>query len=81
MNFIISIIIGGVAGWLAGKFMKGEGYGAILNIILGLIGGSIGSFVFSLLGFRAGEGFIPQVITSAVGAVLLIWVYRKWIKS
>ena len=81
MNLIISILIGGLASWLAGTFMKGEGYGALINILLGLIGGTVGTFVISLLGFSAGGGFLPRIITSVLGAVLVIWVYRKWIKN
>ena len=79
MNFIISILIAGAAGWLAGKFMNGE-YGAVLSIILGLVGGAVGSFLFSLLGFESGGGLIPSIIVSVVGAVFVIWLYRK-IKS
>lgn len=81
MNIITSILIGGLAGWLAGTFMKGDGYGALMNILLGLLGGAVGTFVISLLGFSASDGVVPRIITSVLGAVLVIWVYRKWIKN
>ena len=80
MNFIISILIAGVAGWFAGKLMKGE-YGTILNIVLGLIGGAVGSAMFSFLGFRSTGGLIPNIILSVVGAVVVIWIYRKLVKK
>ena len=80
MNIIISILIAGAAGWLAGKLMNGD-YGAILNIILGLIGGAAGSFIFSLLGFKSSGGLIPNIIISVIGAVVVIWLYRKLVKK
>ena len=54
MGFIWSIIIGIVAGYLAGKIMRGGGFGVIVNLILGIIGGVLGGWVFSLLGISAG---------------------------
>ena len=51
MDIIISILIAGAAGWFAGRLMKGE-YSALINIILGLIGGVVGAFIFELLGFE-----------------------------
>ena len=50
MNFILFLIIGAIAGWLAGRIMKGRGFGIIGNLIVGIIGAFIGGFVFSLLG-------------------------------
>ena len=67
MGFIWSIIIGIVAGYLAGKIMRGGGFGIIVNLILGIIGGVLGGWVFSLLGISAG-GILGSLITSTVGA-------------
>ena len=72
MGFIWSIIIGIVAGYLAGKIMRGGGFGVIVNLILGIIGGVLGGWVFSLLGISAG-GILGSLITSTVGAILLLW--------
>lgn len=80
MNIILSVIIGGISGWLAGKLIKGEGYGTVVNIILGLVGGAFGTFVISLLGFSSGDGFVPRIITAVIGATLIIWIYKKWVK-
>ncbi|WP_308911484.1 GlsB/YeaQ/YmgE family stress response membrane protein [Pseudokordiimonas caeni] len=73
---IYALLIGGLAGFLAGQFMKGAGYGIIVNIILGLLGGLVGRFLFSLIGLGA-SGFIGELITATVGAVVLIWVSGK----
>lgn len=75
MGFIWSIIIGIVAGYLAGKIMRGGGFGVIVNLILGIIGGVLGGWVFSLLGISAG-GILGSLITSTVGAILLLWSAR-----
>ncbi len=79
MDIIISILIAGAAGWFAGRLMKGE-YSALINIILGLIGGVVGSFIFELLGFESG-GLIARIIIATVGAVIVIWLYRKFVKE
>ena len=75
MGFIWSIIIGIVAGYLAGKIMRGGGFGIIVNLILGIIGG-----VFSVLGISAG-GILGCLITSTVGAILLLWIGSLFNKS
>jgi uncharacterized membrane protein YeaQ/YmgE (transglycosylase-associated protein family) len=73
MGLIWSLVIGGVAGWLAGQIMKGRGHGVLMNVIIGIIGGAIGGFVFGLLGITTG-GMIGQLITATIGAVILIWL-------
>ncbi len=69
------LILGGVAGFLAGKVMRGDGYGVIVDIILGLIGGWFGGWVGSKLGIHLG-GSIGYLLTAFVGAVLLVWIVR-----
>jgi len=76
MGFLYWIIVGLIAGWLAGKVMKGEGYGVLVDIILGILGAVVGGWVFSLLGFHAG-GLIATIIVAFVGAVILVWIVRK----
>ncbi len=75
MNILWTLIVGGVAGWLAGQFMKGGGYGLLINIILGLIGGFVGGLVFGLLGLDA-TNLLGRIICATVGAVLVIVVAR-----
>ena len=75
MRMIGSIIMGAIVGWLAGKLMDEEG-GLLRNIIIGVIGSFVGSFVFGLIGLSA-HGFIGGLIVSVVGACLFIWLGRK----
>lgn len=73
MDFILFIIIGCLAGFLAGKFMKGGGFGFIGNLVIGVIGGIVGGFLFGLLGIT-GTGALGSLITATVGAVALLWI-------
>lgn len=75
MGWIGSLIIGGIAGWLAGTLLKGGGYGIIANVIIGVIGAFIGSLVFSILGFAV-TNIIGQLVAATVGAIILILVLR-----
>ena len=75
-GLIWAVIIGLIAGWLAGKVMKGGGYGVPMDIVLGIVGGVIGRFMFGLLGLSA-SGLIGSIIVSFVGAVILIWLVRQ----
>lgn len=69
------LIIGLIAGWLAGKVMRGGGYGVVGDMIVGVIGALLGGWLFSLLGISAG-GLIGSIITAFVGAVVLIAILR-----
>ncbi len=75
-GFIYWILVGLIAGWLAGKVMKGGGYGVAADIVLGILGGFVGGWVFGLLGLHAG-GFIGSIVVAFVGAVILVWITRK----
>jgi len=76
MFLIWFLLVGLVAGWLAGKIMKGSGYGAVGDIVLGVIGALVGGFLFRLVGLAA-YGLIGSIVVATVGAVVLIWVARK----
>ncbi len=80
MNFIWYIIIGILAGFIAGKLMRGGGFGLLVNLIVGIIGGVLGGWVFGLLGI-ATTGIIGGLITSVVGAILLLWIVSLFRKS
>lgn len=73
---IYSLIVGLVAGWLAGQVMKGGGYGVLMDIVLGLLGGIIGGWVFGSLGIGAGAGLVGSIVVSFVGAVILVALTR-----
>jgi uncharacterized membrane protein YeaQ/YmgE (transglycosylase-associated protein family) len=76
MGFITWIVVGLIAGWLAGQVMKGGGYGVLVDIILGILGGVLGGWVFGLLGIWPGGGILGAIIVSFVGAVILVAVTR-----
>ena len=73
MYFIWYILIGILAGFVAGKIMRGGGFGILVNLLVGIIGGLLGGWVFGLLGI-ATAGILGSLITSIVGAVLLLWI-------
>jgi len=76
MNFLEWILVGLVAGWLAGMVMKGGGYGIIVDIILGIIGGFLGGWLFGMLGIWPAGGVIGSLIVAFVGAVILVGITR-----
>lgn len=80
MNFLLWILIGAIAGWLAGKLMRGGGFGLLVNILVGIAGSVIGGWVFGLLGISAG-GTIGSFVTALIGAVLLLWIISLFKKN
>lgn len=74
-GLIIFLVIGGVAGWLAGQIMKGKGFGVPVNILVGIIGAFIGGFLLDVIGFSA-NGLLAQIISATIGAVVLLYVVR-----
>ncbi len=76
MGFVWFILIGLVAGWLAGKLMKGSGFGILGDIVVGVIGALLGGFIFGTLGISAGGGLIGSLIVATIGAVILLFLLR-----
>ncbi len=74
------ILVGLIAGWAAGKIMKGSGYGPLTDIALGIVGAVVGGLLLGLLGIHA-EGLIGSIIVAIVGALFLIWLSRRLKKS
>jgi uncharacterized membrane protein YeaQ/YmgE (transglycosylase-associated protein family) len=70
------LIVGLVAGWLAGQFMKGGGYGLVGDIVVGIIGAFLGGLVFSFLLPGSSVGFVGSIVVAFIGAVLLIAILR-----
>ncbi|MDX1891898.1 GlsB/YeaQ/YmgE family stress response membrane protein [Mycolicibacterium sp. 050158] len=75
VGWIAYIVIGGIAGWLAGKIVKGGGSGIILNVVIGVIGGFLGGFLLEKLGVNviAGRKWFT-FFTALIGAVILLWI-------
>lgn len=80
MSFIWFLIIGAVAGWLAGLIMKGAGFGLLVNIIVGCVGAVLGGWLFGVLGFTS-SGLIGSLITALVGAIVLLFIISLFKKK
>lgn len=76
MGLIASLIVGGIAGWLASVIMKGKGQGILMNIVIGIIGGFIGGFLFSLAGIGSAN-VIGSIAVATIGAIILLWLVNK----
>jgi len=68
------LIIGSVAGWLAGRIMQGRGFGVLGNIIVGIVGAFLAGMIFPALGFSVGGGFFSSIVHSTIGAVVLLFL-------
>lgn len=76
-GLIAWIIIGIIAGWITGKLMSGEGYGAIMDMIVGLLGALAGGFIMShVFGAASSGGWIYSIIVAVIGAVILTFLLR-----
>jgi uncharacterized membrane protein YeaQ/YmgE (transglycosylase-associated protein family) len=76
MGFVAWIVVGLIAGWLAGQVMKGGGYGILVDVILGIVGGLLGGWIFGQLGIWPGGGMIGAIVVAFIGAVILVAVTR-----
>ena len=70
------LVIGAVAGWLAGVVMKGGGFGLVVDIVVGIVGAFIGGWLSGLLGISLGGGLIASIVTATIGAIVLLFVVR-----
>ena len=75
IGWIAAIVVGGIAGWLAEQFMKSD-MGLLMNIVLGIVGAAVASWLFSLFGISFGPGWVGYLIAGFIGAVILIFVVR-----
>ncbi len=76
MYVIWQILIGIIAGWLAGKIMRGRGFGLLLDLAIGIVGSLIGGAVFGLLGLHA-YSMVGSIVVATAGAVLLLYLIRR----
>jgi uncharacterized membrane protein YeaQ/YmgE (transglycosylase-associated protein family) len=75
-GIIAWLVIGAVAGWLAGKVVEGGGFGLIIDIIVGIVGAVIGGYLAGALGIGIGGGLLSSIIVAVIGAVILLVVLR-----
>ena len=75
-SILVILFVGLVAGWLAGKIVRGTGFGLIADVCIGIVGALIGSWLLPRLGIHLGVGMVDAIIVATVGAVLLLIVMR-----
>jgi len=75
-SLIVFLIVGAVAGWLAGLLVKGYGFGLLGNIVVGIVGALIAGWLFPALGISLGTGIVAAIIHSTIGAVILLVLIR-----
>ncbi|MGA2087295.1 MAG: GlsB/YeaQ/YmgE family stress response membrane protein [Stellaceae bacterium] len=75
-SVLVILLIGAIAGWLAGKIVEGTGFGLVADILIGIVGAFIAWWLFPQLGLYIGSGMVAQIIAATIGAVLLLVVVR-----
>lgn len=76
MSLLWFLVVGLVAGWLAGVLVKGGGFGLIGDLVIGVVGAFVGGFLFRTLGVSAGGGLIGSIVVATIGAVVLLVIVR-----
>ena len=71
-SIIIMLIVGAIAGWLAGQIVRGFGFGLLWNIIIGIVGAFIGVWLLTQLGFLPFSGFVGSIVNATIGAFILL---------
>jgi uncharacterized membrane protein YeaQ/YmgE (transglycosylase-associated protein family) len=75
-SLLVILFVGLVAGWLAGKIVRGTGFGILGDIVVGILGALIATWLFPKLGIHLGTGLVSEIIYSAIGAIILLLVVR-----
>ena len=75
IGWIAAIVVGGIAGWLAEQFMKSD-MGLVMNIVLGIVGAAVASWLFGFIGISFGPGWVGYLIAGFIGAFILIFAVR-----
>ena len=76
MSFVWFLVVGLVAGWLAGVLVKGGGFGLIGDLVVGVIGAFLGGFLFSTFGVSIGGGLLGSIVVATIGAIVLLVIVR-----
>ena len=71
-SLLVFLIVGAVAGWLAGQIVKGHGFGLVGNIVVGIVGAFLAGFLLPRLGLAIGGGIVASIINAMIGAVILL---------
>jgi uncharacterized membrane protein YeaQ/YmgE (transglycosylase-associated protein family) len=73
-SLLIILVVGIVAGWLAGQIMRGTGFGLVGDLLIGIVGAFIGSWLLPRLGIHLGLGIISAIINATIGAIILLLI-------
>lgn len=73
---LVMIVVGLVAGWLAGKLVRGSGFGVLGDIVIGIIGAFVGTWVLGLMHIVIGGGILANIVNATIGAVILLLLVR-----
>jgi uncharacterized membrane protein YeaQ/YmgE (transglycosylase-associated protein family) len=75
-SLLIFLLIGAIAGWLAGVIVKGFGFGLVGNIVVGIVGAFVAGLIFPAIGFGLGGGILASILHATIGAVILLIIIR-----
>jgi uncharacterized membrane protein YeaQ/YmgE (transglycosylase-associated protein family) len=75
-SLIIWLVIGAVAGWLAGQIMKGGGFGLVGDVIVGIVGAVVGGWLLPKIGISIGGGMLGEILNAVIGACLVLFILR-----
>ncbi|MGB8624188.1 MAG: GlsB/YeaQ/YmgE family stress response membrane protein [Paracoccaceae bacterium] len=75
-SLVVFLIIGAIAGWLAGLIVKGFGFGLLGNIVVGIVGAFVAGLIFPAIGLSLGGGIVAAIIHATIGAVILLFLIR-----
>jgi len=73
-SIVVILVVGIVAGWLAGKIVRGAGFGLLGDLVIGIVGAFIATLLFPRLGIHLGSGIVSEIIFSALGAIILLLI-------
>lgn len=77
MDIVWFLIIGGIAGWIAGEIVRGDGFGIVGNIVVGIVGAVLGGMLFNLLDITA-YGLLGSLVMAVIGAVVLLFILNAF---
>src|SRR5471030_1732954 len=80
-SLLIILLVGGIAGWLAGIIVQGTGFGLVADIALGIVGAFVGNWLLPRLGLRLGGGFVAEIIIATIGAITLLIILGLFQRS
>jgi uncharacterized membrane protein YeaQ/YmgE (transglycosylase-associated protein family) len=75
-SLIVMILVGVVAGWIAGQVVRGGGFGLVGDLVVGVVGALIAGWLFPRLGFSLGGGLVAEILSAAIGAIILLLLIR-----